>query len=458
MRVIICGAGQVGYGIAERLAAESNDVSVIDKSAELIGKIRDTLDVRGFVGNGSHPDILAQAGADEADMLVAVTLFDEVNMSACQVAHSIFDTPTKIARIRAQSYLAPRYQQLFARDNLPIDVVISPEREVGELVLRRIALPGATDVVQFADGNITMMAIDCSEDCPVINTPLSQLSELFPDLEATVVGVARNEKLFIPRSSDQVIANDLVYVVSSSRQVRRTLSLFGHEEREARRILIAGGGNIGLYAARQLEKRGSKINVKIIESNRKRAEFVAERLRRAIVLHGSALDQSLLLEADIQDTELMVALTNDDQVNVLTSAMAKKMGCEATMTLINNPGYQSFTNTLGLDAHINPRSVTISKVLQHVRRGRIKQVHTVQRAAAEAIEAEALETSPLVGTPLRELNLPDGIRIGAIFRDNEVIKPDGSTVIETKDRVVVFAASEYVSTVEQLFRVSIEFF
>lgn len=458
MRVIICGAGQVGYGIAERLAAEANDVCVIDTSSALIQRIRDTLDVRGVVGHGSHPDVLATAGADQADMIIAVTLYDEVNMTACQVAHSLFDVPTKIARIRAQSYLAAHYNNLFSRDHLPIDVVISPEREVGDVVLRRIATPGATDIVQFAEGKVTMMAIECREDCPVINTPLSQLSDLFPDLSATVVGVYRNENLFVPHSADQLMAKDLVYVIANKNQVRRTLSLFGHEEDEARRIIMAGGGNIGLYVASKMEAAETRTKVKIIEAGHDRAVKVADQLRRTIVLHGSALDQQVLLEADVEDSDLMVSLTNDDQANILSSVMAKRLGCRSTLTLINDPAYQSFTHTLGIDAHINPRAVTISRVLQHVRRGRIRQVHSVQKGNAEVIEAEALETSPLVGKPLNQLSLPEDIRIGAVYRDGQVIKPDGSTIIKAKDRVVIFAESSAVRSVEQMFRVSLEFF
>ena len=458
MRVIICGAGQVGYGIAERLAAEQNDVSVIDTAPELVRTIRDQLDVRGFVGHGAHPDVLELAGAQQADMFIAVTLHDEVNMTACQVAHSLFNIPTKIARIRAQSYLLPHYQDLFSRENLPIDVIISPEVEVGEMVLRRIALPGATDVVRFADDKVAMVAIECLEECPVINTPLSQLSELFPDLPSTVVGVSRNGRLFIPHSADQLVAGDLAYVVTTKEQVKRTLGLFGHDETEAMRIVIAGGGNIGLYVAKSLEARQSGAKVKIIEDTRERAVTIADKRRRTVVLNGSALDQKLLQEADIQDADLMVALTNNDQVNILSSVMAKKLGCKANLALINNPAYHDFARSLGIDAHVNPRSVTISRVLQHVRRGRIRAVHSVQRGAAEIIEAEALETSPLVGSPLRDLDLPDGMRLGIIYRDGVAVRPNGSTLIRPGDRVIIFAMAGAVRQVEQMFRVSLEFF
>ncbi len=458
MRVIICGAGQVGFGIAERLAAEKNDVSVIDTAADLIHAVRDALDVRGFVGHGSHPEVLEAAGAANADMIIAVTLYDEVNIVACEVAHALFNVPMKIARIRSQSYLRPHYQDLFSRDHLPIDVIISPELEVGEMVLRRITLPGATDVVRFAEDKIFMIAIECLEDCPVINTPLAQLTELFPDLESTVVGVSRDGNLFIPRSADQLFVGDLAYVITTKDQVRRTLGLFGHEEQEATRIVIAGGGNIGLYVARTIEQRQSRTKVKIIEANRDRAVSVADQLRRTVVLNGSALDQKLLLEADIPDADLMVAVTNNDQVNILSSVMAKRLGCKSNLSLINNPALQDITRSVGIDAFVNPSSVTISRVLQHVRRGRIRAVHSVQSGAAEIIEAEALETSPLVGAYLRDLDLPDGMRIGAIYRNGTVLKPHGSVMINPKDRVVIFALASAVKRVEQMFRVSLEFF
>lgn len=458
MRVVICGAGQVGYGIAEKLAAEQNDVSVIDSSPRLVNVIRDTLEVRGIVGHGAHPDVLAQAGADQADMLIAVTLYDEVNMTACQVAHSLFKVPTKVARIRAQSYLNPQWSDLFSRDNMPIDVIISPEIEVGEMVLRRLALPGAVETVRFADENVVVVGIMCGEDCPVVNTPLRQLTELFPDLGAVVVGVFRNNRLFVPKSQDNVLTGDLVYVIARRDQVRRTLSIFGHEEPEANRVVIAGGGNIGLYVAKALEQRHAKAKVKIIEQSRDRAVAIADELKRAVILHGSALDQDLLLEADIDDADTMVALTNEDEVNILSCVMAKNLGCRRNLTLLNNASYPTFANALGIDAYVNPRQVTISKILRHVRRGRIRGVHALQNGAAEIIEAEALETSPLVGRPLREVDLPDGIRVGAIYRDGKVITPNGSTEIQAHDRAVLFVVAERVRQVEQMFRVSLEFF
>ncbi len=458
MKVIICGAGQVGYGIAEQLSREDNDVSVIDTSAALISAITETLDVRGYVGHGAHPDMLAKAGADQADMIIAVTLYDEINIVACEVAHALFSVPTKVARIRDQSYLAPEYGDLFSRENMSIDVTISPEIEVGKMVLRRIAFPGATDVVRFADDNVYMLAIECMEDCPVVNTPLQQLSHLFPDLVATVVGVYRNGHLKAIDSSEQLRTGDLAYVICQQQHARRTLGLFGHEEKEASRIVIAGGGNIGQYVARSIESLQPNTRVKIIESDRERAIAASEKLNTTIVLNGSVLDQKILHQADIQDADLIVTLTNNDQTNILGAVMAKQMGCKSNLALLNGPSFHDVAKSLSLDAYINPRAVTISRVLQHVRKGRIRSVYAVQRGNGEIIEAEALETSPLVGQALRDLDLPEGIRIGVIYRDKKVIRPDGNTKIKAKDRVILFASAHVVREVEQLFRVSIQYF
>jgi trk system potassium uptake protein TrkA len=379
-------------------------------------------------------------------------------MVACQVAHSLFNIPTKIARIRSQSYLRGSAKKLFARDDLPIDVVISPEVAVGELILRRIALPGATDVMRFGGGAIVTVGIECMEDCPVVDTPLSQLSALFPNLPSTVVGIARGDTVFIPHSADMLQAGDLAYVVTTNEQVKRTLSLFGHEEPEAKRIIIAGGGNIGVYVAQALEQRQGNVRAKIIEQDRDRAIQIADMLDRTVVLNASVLDEKILKEADIDGADLMISVTNNDQVNILSAVIAKRLGSKAAIALINDPSLHPYVKSFGIDQFINPRNVTISGVLQHVRRGRIRSVQSVMRGAAEFIEADALDTSPLVGTPLRDLTLPEGVRIGAIYRNSTVIKPDGATVIRAKDRVIVFALAGAVSDAEQLFRVSLDYF
>lgn len=458
MKVVICGAGQVGFGIAERLAAEDNDVAIVDFSARLIQQVSEILDVRGIVGHGAHPDVLVQAGIEQADMIIAATLYDEVNMVACQVAHSLFNVPTKIARIRAQSYLEPHWRDLFSNENMPIDVIISPEIEVGEMVLRRLELPGAFDTVSFADGEAVVAGVTCEENCPIVDTPLNQLTDLFPDLKAVVVGVYRGGRLFVPRSSDQLLVGDIAYFAAAREQVRRTLGIFGHEEREANRVVISGGGNIGLYVARQLEKRQRGAKVKLIEQDRDRAIAIADELQSSVVLHGNALNEDILREADAPEADTLVALTNNDEVNVLSCVIAKRLGVQRTLALVNNRAYPDLVRSLGISAHVNPRQITVSKILQHVRRGRIRGVHSIQNGMAEIIEAEALETSPLVGKPLRDVELSDDIRIGAVYRDNELIIPRGSTQIQAHDRVVIFAMQSAVRQVEQMFRVSIEFF
>ncbi|MEM7635734.1 MAG: Trk system potassium transporter TrkA [Pseudomonadota bacterium] len=458
MKIIICGAGQVGRGIAERLAVENHDVTVIDISAELVEAISGSTDVQGIVGHGAHPDVLNDAGAGEADMIIAVTFVDEVNMMACEVAKALFNIPTRVARVRDQSYLLPQYSSLFTRDNTAIDVVISPEVAVGEMVLRRLALPGAFEAIYFADEKVLTLGIKLEDDCPVVNTSLSQLTGLFPDLKAVVCGIVRDQTLFVPKSDDQMLPGDRVYVVTDQAQAARTLALFGHEERPANRVLIGGGGTIGMYVARKLEERDSTIKVTIIEANLERAEDVANRLTNVVVLSGSALDANLLQEAEIGRTETYIALTNDDKVNVLSAMLAKQHGAGSTACLVSNLDARPLISPLGIDAYIDPRSVTVSSVLQHVRRGRIRGVHGVEAGDGEVVEAEALETSPMIGKPLREADLPEGIRIGAVVRDDQVIIPTGDTEIRPKDRVVMFALRDKIEEIQHLFRVSIEYF
>ena len=458
MKVIVCGAGQVGSGIARQLSNEHNDVTVIDNSPDLIQQMADYLDVRTVVGYASHPDVLERAGAREADMVIAVTFADEVNMVACQVAHSIFNVPTKIARIRAQSYLRPMWQDLFTRDHMPIDVIISPELEVGRDVMRRLEMPGALEAIPFGDTHITFLGIALEDDCPVVNTPLRQLTELFPDLNAVVTGIQRGERLFVPDSEDQMMVGDVAYVVTDTTQSARVLSLFGHEEQAARRVVIVGAGNIGRHVAAELENSHTSVKVKIIEADKGKAVLAADELSRTVVLNGDALDEEVLREAGASQAETILALTNDDKVNILSCVMAKQLGCERSVSLINNRGYSGLINPMGVDAFVNPRATTVSTVLRHVRRGRIRGVSSVQDGKAEVIEAEALATSTLVGRPLRDADLPSGIRLGAVLRGTEVIVPRGDTEIQAGDRVIIFAMADEVRRVERMFRVSIEFF
>lgn len=458
MKVVICGAGQVGTGIATQLAKERNDVTVIDNSPELINRIESNLDVTAVLGHGSHPDVLEKAKIREADMLIAVTYADEVNMIACQVAHSLFDVPTKIARVRNQSYLQPEWQNLYTRENMPIDVIISPELEVGRTIMTRLSLHGAFESVAFADGKVNLTGLSMGEDCPLIDTPLRQLTGLFPSLEAIVVGVSRNDDFFVPKATDHLLVGDDVYLVISNEDVRRTLDIFGYEEKKNRRVVIVGGGNIGLYVAEQLEREHPDMRIKIIETNHARAMHIASKLKRTLVLHGDALSSELLREAGIANSETILALSNDDQVNLLASVLGKQEGAQRSMCLINNHDYRHLAHSFGVDVYINPRATTVSSVLQHVRRGRVKGLYSLHDGAAEVIDAEALKTSPLLGQPLREANLPDGIIIGAVVRDGKVLKPHGDTRILAGDRIIVLARADQLRNAEQLFRVSAGFF
>lgn len=458
MKVVICGAGQVGAGIAAQLAREKNEVTIIDNSPELIAKVESNLDVTAVLGHGSHPDTLEKAKIRDADMLIAVTYSDEVNMIACQMAHSLFEVPTKVARVRDQSYLQPEWQNLYTQENMPIDVIISPEIEVGRTILTRLALHGAFESVAFAEGRVNLIGVSLGEDCPLIDTPLRQLTGLFPSLAAIVVGVSRNGYFFVPKATDHLLANDDSYLVVDSTDTRRTLDIFGFPEKKNRRVLIVGGGNIGLYVAEELENNHPDIRVNIIESNRERALFIATRLKRSLVLHGNALEPELLREAGVATSETILALSNDDQVNLLTCVIAKQEGARRAMCLINNYDYRNLAHHFGIDVYINPRASTVSSVLQHVRRGRVKGLYSLHDGAAEVIDAVALQTSPLLNQSLREAHLSDGIIIGAVVRNGKVLKPKGDTQICARDRIIVLARSDQLRQAELLFRVSAEFY
>jgi len=381
-----------------------------------------------------------------------------VNMVACQVGASLFNVPTKIARVRHQSYLQPIWADLFSREHLPIDVIISPEIEVARAVSRRMQVPGAFDMIPLADGLVRVIGVVCSQSCPIINTPLRQLTGLFPDLSIEVVAIIRGDRQFIPCGNDQMLAGDEVYFVADTKHVSRAMAAFGHEEREARRVIIIGGGNIGLCLAEEIEQNHPGVSARIIEVDRRRATIVAQKLKRTMVLHGDGLDPAILEEANVGASETVVAVSNSDEGNILASLLAKRNGCQRAITLINKTTFQPLVQPLGIDAVVSPRSITVSSILQHVRRGRIKAVHSLRENFAEVIEAEALETSTLINTPLKDIRLPEGIIIGAIVRGEQVIIPRPSTVIKPNDRVIILAEVGQVKKVEKMFAVRLEFF
>mgnify|MGYP003640349930 FL=1 len=457
MKAIVCGAGQVGVGIARALAREGNAVTVVDWSSRLIDNVVTELDVRGIVGHGSHPDVLERAGAREADLLVAVTHSDETNMVACQVAHSLFNTPMRIARVRAQNYLDPAWGDLFSTGNLPVDVVISPELEVGRAILQRVETPGAFNTAVFSGGRVQLLGLRLDDHSPVAGSTTEQLMELFPDLRIAVVGVQREQTLFIPKRTDPLLAGDDVYVVTESAHVRRVLDIFGRSSEKIRRVVVIGAGNIGVYVARALERAGG-VKVRLVEASKEHAELAAEKLKKTVVLHGDGLDARLMREAGVPDAELVVCVTNDDKVNMLSAVMAKREGAKRALSLINERAFESLREPLGIDVLIDPRATTVSIILQHIRRGRITGLQSLGGGLAEALEGVALSTSPLVGKELNDLELPDGVALGAVVRGDKVLLPCDEGRIRENDRVLLFCNTALIPKVEHLFRVSLEYF
>ena len=458
MKVIICGAGQVGWQIARHLSSERNDVTVVDSNAELVRRATDTLDVQGIAGFASYPDVLDRAGARDAEMIIAATYSDEVNMVTCQVAHSVFGINRKIARLRSQSYLDAIYSDLYRRDHMPIDVVISPEREVADAALRRLSAPAAFDTEVFMDGQAQLMGISIDGDCPVVNTPLRQLTDLFSTLRALVVGVRRDGTLFAPEAGDQLFVGDECYVFTHIDDVNRTLEIFGKTQSKLERVVLVGGGNVGLAVAQELESRETRVRAKIIERSRAHAETAAEALERTIVLNGDGLDVALLSEAGVARADAVLTVTDDDKTNMLAAVRAKSEGCPYTIALVNDPTLVPMMGALGIDAYINPRATTVSSILRHIRHGRVRAIYSVGDAEAEVIEAEVLSTSPMAGKTIGEIDFPEGVLVGAVRKAGKVIRPGARTRIEEGDLIAIFTLAKDVPEVERLMQVSIDFF
>mgnify|MGYP006277947235 CR=1 FL=1 len=458
MKVIICGAGQVGWQIARHLSGERNDVTVVDQNPDLVRRATDALDVQGITGHASYPDVLDRAGARDADMVIAATYSDEVNMVTCQVAHSVFAVPRKIARLRAQAYLDAIYSDLYRRDHMPIDVVISPEREVADAALQRLAAPAAFDTESFLDGAVQLLGIHLEADCPVLGTPLRELTDLFSTLNALVVGIRREGTLFTPEARDQLFAEDQIYVAARQDDVNRTLEIFGKTAKRQERVVIVGGGNVGLAVARALEQAEHRVRAKVIERDRQIAERAADALERTIVLNGDGMDASLLEEANIDRADAVLCVTDDDKVNLLAAVRAKQKGCPFAIALINDPSLVPLMGALDIDAYISPRATTVSSILRHIRHGRVRGVYSIGDAEAEVIEAQVLSTSSISGRLIREVDFPEGALVCAIKRGPEVIRPRGTTRMQEGDLVMIFAMSADVPEVERLLQVSIDYF
>ena len=458
MKIIICGAGQVGWQIARHLAGERNDVTIVDSDEDLVRRATDQLDVKGVTGFASYPDVLARAGAEDADMIIAATHADEVNMVTCQVAHSVFGVQRKIARLRAQSYLTAIASDLYRRDHLPIDVVISPEREVAEAALQRLAAPATFDIESFLDDQAQLLGIVLDADCPVLDTPLRHLTDLFSTLRAIVVGVRRGGRLFVPDAEDQLAAGDAIYVFAHREDAARTLEAFGKVTDRKSRVVILGAGNVGLAVAQALEKGHDRVRVKLIERSRAVAEQAAEALERTIVLHGDGLNADLLAEANIANSDAILAVTDDDKTNLLAAVRAKALGCPMAISLVNDPALIPLLAPLTIDAYITPRATTVSSILRHVRHGRVRNVYSLGDAEAEVIEAQVLKSAGIAGAVVRDIDLTEGVMLGPVRKSGKVIIPTGDTRIEEGDIVTFFALSAEVPAVERLLQVSFDYF
>ena len=455
MNIIICGAGRVGYTISKILSEQNHSITVIDQSSEDIQKINEDLDVKAIVGKATYPSILEKADAINADMIIAVTRNDEINMLICQIAYTVFKIQKKIARIRSQDYLNPKFSKIYNKDNLPIDVIISPELEIARSIQRKLEAPGTLDNVPFADNKIRLIEIIVNANCPIANIKLNELTKKFPKLNANILGVIRENKFIIMKKNDVMIKNDKAYVIINSLQIAQTLEAFGQKVKISNKLLIIGGGNIGFNLAKNLEQEFEEARIKIIEKDKIRAEYIANELNNTIVINGDGLDEDVLNEANIEDVETVLALTNDDEDNLMASVLVEKFSKDKkTMALINKPNYSLLQSSLNIDDLIDPRMNTVSSILKHVHKGTIENVYSILNGDFEVIEADIIETSELINKELKNSDLPEEIRIGAVLRNNEIIIPRSSFVFKKDDKIVFLAKKDQLETVENLFRIS----
>ena len=455
MNIIICGAGRVGFTIAKLLSEQNHSITVVDQSSEDIQKIKDTLDVNAIVGKATYPSILEKANGSDADMIIAVTRNDEINMLICQIAYTTFKIPKKIARIRSQNYLEPRFTKLYSKENLPIDDIISPELEIAKSLQRKLEAPGALDNIPFAEKKIRLLEILVNDDCPIKNIKLNELTKKFPDLEANILGVIRKEKFKILKKNDVMEKDDKAYVIINSSQMAKTLTAFGHNEKISSKILIIGGGNIGFNLAKNIENTLESVRIKIIEKNKDRAEFIANELNNSIIINGDALDEDVLTEANLDEIETVLALTNDDEDNLMISVLVEKFSKnKKTMALTNKSNYSLLQSSLKIDDLIDPRMSTVSSILKHVHKGTIESAYSILNGEYEVIEAEIIETSELINIELKNANLPEEIRIGAILRGEDIIIPRSSFTFQKADKVVFLAKNDQIELVENMFRIS----
>ncbi|HLF11289.1 MAG TPA: Trk system potassium transporter TrkA [Gammaproteobacteria bacterium] len=457
MNILILGAGQVGSTAAYSLAREeANEVTIVDRNPEVLRELQDRLDVRTVVGNAAHPDVIERAGGKDADMIIALTNSDEINMVACQIAFTLFRTPTRIARIRAPELTS--CEQLFGPEGIPVDVAISPASLVTDYIEQLIRFPGALQVLDFADGRVRLVATRAHQGGALVGHPLRELSKHIPNVESRVVAIYRGGRGIIPDGDTVVEEDDEVFFIAARKDIRTVLKEMRKLDDPVRKVVIAGGGNIGLRLARQLEATNQ---VKVIERGRERARQISEQLNRAIVLHGDSADEELLLEENIDSADVFVAVTNAEEANILSAMLAKRLGARKVMALINKPAYAELVESGTIDIAISPQQITLGTLLAHVRRGDVVKVHSLRRGAAEAIEAVAhgeARESRVVGRLIEEIRLPRGASISAIVRGDQVLMAHHDTQIQADDHVILFIADRrQIDEVERLFEVGATF-
>jgi trk system potassium uptake protein TrkA len=454
LKIIIVGAGEVGFHIASQLALENKDVVVLDKDPDAIRRVSDHLDVQVILGSGSSPVVLEEAGIQDAEIILAVTNSDETNLVACLVADIISPSTKKLARIRSADF--DDYHENFYKQAPHIDTIINPDIEVVKTIYRLMSVPGAVDIGEFADGRLKFVGVNLEDDSQLAGALLADLPTIIGKTRILIAAVVREDELIIPRGNDRLKSGDLVYFISEEHKLLDTLSLFNKYDQPLKRVLIVGGGRIGLRLARLLEEHS--IYCKIIERNPDRCTYLAEHLNKSIVICGDGSDQELLSEENIQDMDMVIMLTQDEETNILASLLAKRMGARKAITRISKFSYFPLTNAIGIEKVVSPRLSAINTILQHVRKGKVLSAISIKGEQAEVIEAVALETSGIVGKPLRDISFPKGAMVAGIIHGEMIIVPAGDSVIQPNDRVIIFARKEAISKIEKILTVKLEYF
>ena len=460
MKIIVCGAGEIGSNIAKQLVYEDNDVTIIDESETLLRSLNKSVDLKSICGKTSHPEVLEKAGADEADMLIAVSDSDELNIISCEMANHLFKIPLKIARIKEAEYLKSNYSnKLFSTGKIDVDAVISPELEVAKDIIRKLNTPGAFDSFYLGNKKARIIGISINDDCPVINTPLRMLPGIFSGLEVKILSIFRKKEIIIPSGKVELYPGDDIYICIRNDDILRALRVFGIKPQENRKLIVVGAGNIGLNILKLIEKDYPDINCKIIDNNLERTKDISSQLsKQTTILYGDAIDSNLLKEAGASNAEVIITVTDDDEVNIFSSLLAKDLGCKRTMAIVNNINYRSLSKKLDLDVLINPGNITTSAILQYVRRGKVKEIHDFGNDRGEIMEIEILPTTKFADKKISDLDIPEGVVIGSIVRDDKVLFPDENTTIFVKDKLIIFSEPASIKEIEKYSEVNIEFF